>query len=199
MTLSIVLNEGDLRAMSSELRDGLLKWYFDASRPRTVPATLVQGAAPAPAATIGDDESRRVTFAKLVTAGLLKPGDEISYRTMKRQRRDGKPKFIKGARVSSKGTVDYDGKVFSNASTLAVAMAKQSGGKPTSLNGFDYLFVQTDKGLVPLKKLRARLMDEGERELRFLAEGAVQDAKEYYGYDTEIEDHLPRLRKFMGQ
>ena len=50
-------------------------------------------------------------------------------------------------------------------------------------------------------------MGQGERELRErklrrlaerrLAEGAVQDAKEVYGQDTEIEDHLPRIRSAM--
>ena len=81
-------------------------------------------------------------------------------------------------------------------------MVKQSGGKPSSLNGFDYLFVLSENGKVPLKKLRDQLMGQGERELRErklrrLAEGAVQDAKEVYGQDTKIEDHLPHIQAVM--
>ena len=78
-------------------------------------------------------------------------------------------------------------------------MVRKSGGKPTALNGFDYLFVQTDSGVVPLKKLRDRLTGQGEDELRAAAEGAVHDAKKYYGRDTDISDHLPHLRKLRRQ
>ena len=181
--------------MSSELRDGLLRWYFDKRKLRPITPELAQ----AQEAT-EDDGSRRVTFAKLMAAGLLKTGQKICCRKLKRQQKNGRSKFIEGAQVSSQG-VDYAGREFSNPSTLAVAMVKQSGGKPSSLNGFDYLFVHSENGKVRLKKLRDQLMGQGERELRErklrrLAEGAVQDAKEY-GQDTEIEDHLPHIRAAM--
>ena len=194
MTLSIMLTEADLLGMSSELRDGLLHWYFDERKSRPLPPELAQ----AQEAT-EDDGSRRVTFAKLVAAGLLKTGQKIYCRKLKRQQNGGS-KFIEGAQVSSQGA-NYAGREFSNPSTLAVAMVKQSGGKPTSLNGFDYLFVHSENGKVPLKTLRDQLMGQGERELRErkirrLAEGAVQDSKEY-GQDTEIEDHLPYIRAAM--
>ena len=191
MTLSIMLTEADLCGMPSELRDGLLRWYFDERKSRPIPPELAQ----AQEAT-EDDGSRRLTFAKLVAAGLLKTGQKIYCRKLKRQQENGESIFIEGAQVSPQG-VNYSGHKFSNPSALAVAMVKQSGGKPTSLNGFDYLFVHSENGKVPLKKLRDQLMGQGERELRQLAEGAVQDAKKFYGQDTEIEDHLPHIRAAM--
>ena len=195
MPLSIMLSEDDLRAMPSDLRDGLLKWYFDANRTRAIPSLVAPTKTAQPA--MMDDESRRVTFAKLAAAGLLKTGQEIYCRTLKRQQRNGKPKFIKGARVSPQGTVEFEGNPFSNPSTLAVSMVKQSGGKPTALNGFDYLFVQSGKDLVSLKKLRDQLMNPNEQRLRAEAEARVEDIRTLYGQDTEPEDHLPHLRQFM--
>ena len=189
MTLSIVLNEDDLRAMPGETRDALLKWYFDVGR-RRAPTAAVP-VPPAPVTTTNGDESQRVTFAKLVAAGLLNTGEEIHCRTLKRQQRDGKPKYVKGARVNGHGTVDFGGQAYSNASNLAVAMVKQSGGKPTALNGFDYLFVNSDKTLVPLKRLRDRLM-----RFRVILEGAVEDAKTH-GNETTAGDHEPWLRKHL--
>lgn len=57
MELSIMLTEADLSGMSSELRDGLLSWYFDERKLRPIPPELAQ----AQEAT-GDDASRRVTL-----------------------------------------------------------------------------------------------------------------------------------------
>jgi hypothetical protein len=194
MTVSVVLDEGDLRAMPRDLRDRLLKWYFEVRQCRapSAPPPGRPTAVPSPAILTTDNDSRRLTFAKLVGADLLNVGQEIQCRALKRQQRDGKPKYISGARVSPQGTVEYAGKSFSNPSTLAVAMVKHSGGKPTALNGFDYLVVQSENGLVPLKKLRDRYS-----RWQVLAEGAVEDAKNIYGMETEAEDHLPHLRKLL--
>jgi hypothetical protein len=189
MPLSLDLDEEDLTSMPSELRDGLLKWYFGNRRP---PKT----AAPAAIIPAGDNESRRVTFAKFLDAKLLEPGDEIYCRTLKRQQRGGKPKYLKGAHVSAAGVAEFNGQEFSHPSNLAVAMVAHSGEKPTSLNGFDYLFAHAGKTLVPLKKLRDRLAGGGADRMkrRFLAEGAVQDAKRF-GLKTTVEDHEPFLKK----
>jgi hypothetical protein len=130
MPLSIVLDEEDLRALPADIRDGLLRSYFAGNRRRQTPA-----AAPSVLVPItDDDDSGRVTFKKLIAARLLKSGEEIHCRTLKRQQRDGKPKYIKGATVTADGAVEYNGEQFQNPSNLAVAMVKQSGEKPTALN-----------------------------------------------------------------
>ena len=118
MALSIILTEADLGGMPSELRDGLLRWYFDERKSRRIPPELAQ----AQEAT-EDDASRRVTFAKLVAAGLLETGQKICCRKLKRQQKNGGSKFIEGAQVSSQG-VNYTGREFSNPRELRLALLK---------------------------------------------------------------------------
>jgi hypothetical protein len=189
MTLSIILDEEDLRALPANIREPLLRWYFDsraAKAPAASPQVQPQPVPSSPTPPTADDDSRRVTFKKLVTAGLLKTGEEIHCRTLKRQQRAGKPKYITGAKVTPNGAVEFNGEEFQNPSNLAVAMVKQSGGKPTALNGFDYLFVRSGGSLVPLKSLR---------DLLARAQAAVRDYKEISGQDSEPQDHVPHVRR----
>src|SRR5439155_237389 len=114
MAFSIFLGEDDLRWMPRPLRETLLQWYFDERLPAPSVVETVQPIAEAttlPAEKIDTDNfvdgNRRVTFAELVTAGFLKQGDEIYCRSLKRQQRAGTEAFIKSARVTDNGTVDF--------------------------------------------------------------------------------------------
>lgn len=203
MVMSILLEEDDLFTMPAELRETLLRWYFGGDRRRsTLPATrdaappavapISRTAAHAATLVAGDvDDSERVTFAKLVEHRLLKPGQEVLCRSLKRQREAGKPKYLKGAVVAKNGTAEYNGAQYAHPSTLAVEIVRQTGGEPKALNGFDYLFVESTKGPIPLKKLRDRLKLN-----YFLAEGAVDDCRES-GLETTVEDHLPHIVEGM--
>lgn len=93
MAFEIVLGEDDFRNMPPELRDKLLKWYFDhgASAPGSP-----QSPASGPINSTGSvslppqrEASGRVGFPEFVRTGLLAPGTEIKCKTLKRQRRSG--------------------------------------------------------------------------------------------------------------
>jgi hypothetical protein len=209
MVMSILLEEDDLFTMPAELRETLLHWYFGGDRRRSTPPAI-RSAAPLAVAPISRtaahaatvlpslmavdvDDSERVTFAKLVEHRLLTPGQEVLCRSLKRQREAGKPKYLKGAVVATNGTVEYNGAQYANPSRLAVEIVRQTGGKPKALNGFDYLFVESTRGPIPLKKLRDRLKLN-----YFLAEASVEDAREY-GLETTVEDHLPHIVEGTGR
>jgi hypothetical protein len=100
------------------------------------------------------EESGRVSFPEFFRAGLLAPGNELVCRTLKRQRRGGEDQFIGAGKVLSDGGVEYRGRRHDTPSKLAVEVINTNGGKTAALNGYDYLFVRSSNGLVPLNKLR---------------------------------------------
>ena len=160
MNFGVVLNESDLREMPPDLRDHLLKWYFDRSpsgngSPSPRPA---DPALPAIAAVPRREESGRVSFPEFLRAGLLAPGNELVCRTLKRQQRGGGDRFIEAGKVLADGSVEYRGRRYDIPSKLAVTVINTSGGKTEALNGYDYLFVRSSSGLVPLSKLRDRFL-----------------------------------------
>jgi len=151
MAFGMVLNESNLRKMPSELRERLLKWYFehsDASATR-VSTDIVQR-----------EESGRVSFPKFVRAGLLPPGSVIMCKALKRQRRGGDNQYIEAGKVQADGYVDYRGQRYQIPSKLAVDAVNFNGGKTKALNGYDYLFVRTSDRLVPLQELRDRYLNK---------------------------------------
>lgn len=159
MNFGIVLNEGDLRQMPAELRDGLLKWYFNHSRftvdsppSGAPPASSVLAAVPL------REDSTRVSFPEFVRAGLLAPGAAIRCRALKRQRRGGGGAFIEAGKVLADGTVEYRGRRYEIPSKLAVEVVNANGGKTAALNGYDYIFVQSSDGLKPLGELRDQFL-----------------------------------------
>jgi hypothetical protein len=194
MAFSIFLGEDDLRRMPTPLRETLLRWYFDERQP-TPSADLHKAqsaieAVPLPARKIDLDSfvdgSRRVTFAELVKIGFLKPGDEIYCKSLKRQQRAGSEVFIKEAKVAANGTVDFLGRTFSNPSKLAVAMVNANGGEAKALNGYDYLFVQSAVGPLPLEELRRRLIDGTHEEKCAVA--TLMDETTAFGSKSEALD-----------
>ena len=159
MALSVLLGESDLRVMPPELRERLLTWYFN--RPVQ---TLID---PQPQAetlnkeipsVVGDPnvDSRRITFPELVKAGLLRPGEVLRCRPLKRQKRSGLEKFIGGATVGNDGSVIFGDEKYAVPSKLAKAMLNANGGNAVATNGYDYLFVETPKGFVRLAELRQK-------------------------------------------
>lgn len=175
MPFSIVLSEDDLRSMDIQLREGLLKWYFGtaksqqgshfgvATRDGRVPLATTNG----PNEGLHSEEvvkemnsNRRVTFPEFLAEGLIQPGDEIWCRALKRDRRHGADDFVRGAEVTAEGSVEFKGRTFFNPSKLALAMANSNqGSRPAlALNGYDYLFVKSGRGLVSLNEKRAELM-----------------------------------------
>lgn len=162
MPFSIVLYESDIRLMKPELREALLKWYFErnSDTPRSEPSDL-EVIPPDPPATT-EDGNRRVAFPEFVKAGLISPGDEIRCRALKRQKRQGAEDYIRGARMSADGSVEFQGKRFFKPSKLALAMVNSNGAeKPAeALNGYVYLFVQTGNSLVSLDDIRRKLLFE---------------------------------------
>jgi hypothetical protein len=161
MPVSVILGEDDLKSMPSELRVKLLAWYFD-DRATAIPAAG-QGGSPSGRIPQLDPPdlniaSRRITFPELVRAAMLHVGDEIHCRTLKRQQRKGLDSLIRGAKVTSDGRVEFQEARFSSPSKLAVAMLNANGGKVPASNGYEYLHVQTAHGLLPLSKLRERLI-----------------------------------------
>jgi hypothetical protein len=114
--------------------------------------------------------------------------------------RAGKARFIEGAKVMPNGAVAFEGEEFHNPSTLAVAMVRHSGGKPTALNGFDYVFVRAGSEFVPLKRLRDELTMTGRRRLdgdRGTA-GLVAEARAM-GIETTPEDHEMFLKRSSSE
>jgi len=157
MNFGVVLNESDLREMPPDLRDHLLKWYFDRS-PSGNGSPSPDPALPAIAAVPRREESGRVSFPEFLRAGLLAPGNELVCRTLKRQQRGGGDPFIEAGKVLADGSVEYRGRRYDIPSKLAVTVINTSGGKTEALNGYDYLFVRSSSGLVPLSKLRDRFL-----------------------------------------
>lgn len=160
MTFGIVLNETDLREMPPDLRDHLLKWYF--ARSSSI-AGSPSPPAPGPvlpeiAAVPRREESGRVSFPEFMRAGLLAPGNQLVCRTLKRQQRGGGERFIEAGKVLADGSVEYRERRYDVPSKLAVAVINTNGGKTEALNGYDYLFVRSSNGPVPLHKLRDRFL-----------------------------------------
>jgi len=142
--------------MPSDLREQLLKWYFDRSPAAVASPSQRELDPPLPAITAVPrrEESGRVSFPEFVRAGLLAPGNEIVCRTLKRQQRGGGDRFIEAGKVLADGSVEYRGRRYDIPSKLAVTVVNTNGGKTEALNGYDYLFVRSSTGVVPLSKLR---------------------------------------------
>jgi hypothetical protein len=159
MSLGIVLNESDLREMPPALRTELLRWYFERS-PSGGGFTSVntQGTPPVAASERQREERGRATFPEVKGAGLLAPGDELLCKTLRRQQRDGAEQFIEAGRVQPDGSVEYRGKRYTVPSILARAVINANGGNTKAVNGYDYLFVRTPSGVVPLEKLRVEFI-----------------------------------------
>lgn len=155
--MDLNLDETDLRRMPSDLRDSLLKWYFSRD---SSPSNPPGNGASAPAAPISAvpkrEETGRVSFLEFTRAGLLKQGDSLVCRSLRRQRRSGGGQYIDAGKVLANGTVEYSGRSYDVPSKLAVAVVNANGGKTAALNGYDYLLVR--EGLVPLHKLRDRFL-----------------------------------------
>lgn len=158
MSFGIALNETDLREMPADLREQLLKWYFDRSPSGVTSPSQREPSPPPPlpaiAAVPRREESGRVSFPEFVRTGLLAPGNEIVCRTLKRQQRGGGDRFIEAGKVLADGSVEYRGRRYDIPSKLAVTVVNTNGGKTEALNGYDYLFVRSSSGVVPLSKLR---------------------------------------------
>jgi hypothetical protein len=155
--MDLNLDEAELRQMPSDLRDSLLKWYFSRS-----PSNPPGNGASTPAAPISAvpkrEETGRVSFLEFTRAGLLKQGDSLACRSLRRQRRSGGGQYIDAGKVLANGTVEYNGRSYDVPSKLAVAVVNGNGGKTAALNGYDYLFVRAPQGLVPLHELRDRFL-----------------------------------------
>jgi len=166
MSLGIVLNESDLRKMPPELREELLKWYFDHGEGTP---DLPQSPALGPINPTGPvslrpqrEERGRVSFPELVRAGLLVPGAELKCKALNRQRRSGAAPYFDAGKVLAGGSVEYRGKHYVVPSKLAVDVVNSNaiGVKPTNaLNGYDYIFVGVSNRLVPLKELRDSFLE----------------------------------------
>lgn len=148
---NIILNESDLRQMPSELREGLLKWYFSRS---ILAAEVPLKGAPVPPVVPLREDSDRVRFSELARAGLLAPGDAIVCKALGRQRRDGSEPFLEAGKVLEDGTVEYSGRRHDVPSKLALDVVNTNGGNAKAVGGYAYIWVQTSKGLVPLSELR---------------------------------------------
>jgi hypothetical protein len=164
MAFGIVLNEGDLREMPPDLRERLLKWYFDhdpsGGSPEPVGLVPVIPARPVSIAVPLREESGRVSFPEFMKAGLLAPGTEILCRALKRQKRGGGEPYISAGKVLADGGVDYRGRRYDVPSKLAVAVVNEHGGNTKALNGYDYLFARVSNRLVPLQELRDRFVKQ---------------------------------------
>jgi hypothetical protein len=146
--------------MPTDLREYLLKWYFDRS-----PGGVTHPPATTPEPSAADtgvprrEERGRVSFPEFLRAGLLAPGDQLVCKTLKRQQRGGEEQFIDAGKVLADGRVEYRGRGYDVPSKLAVEVVNTNGGKTDALNGYDYLMVRSSNGRrVPLKKLRDRLI-----------------------------------------
>jgi hypothetical protein len=158
--LNILLNENDLREMPSDLRDNLLKWYFSRSTPSVNSLPPVEALAQAPATVLAVPrrvESGRISFSEFARAGLLSPGDELVCMALKRQQRSGGEQYIEAGKVLPDGGVEYRGRRYETPSKLAIAVVNSNGGNTKALNGYEYLFVRSSKGLISLQELRDHL------------------------------------------
>lgn len=159
MNIDIVLNENDLREMPPDLRNQLLKWYFDRATSGVIsaPPDRRNNSTPAITAVPRREERGRASFPDLVRAGVMAPGDEVVCKTLKRQQRVGRDQFIEAGKVMANGSVEYGGQRYDIPSKLAFTVINTNGGKTKAVNGYDYLFVRSRGGLVPLSKLRDEL------------------------------------------
>ncbi len=157
----LTLSENQLREMPPDLREMLLKWYFDhggASSPNSSPDDA--GTAPdSVPVVLRRQGSRRVTFPELVRAGVLAPGVELVCKALKRQSRNSGEPFIDAGKVQEDGSVEYGGKRHMVPSKLAFEVVNSNGGHTKALNGYDYLFARLDGKLVPLDELRIRFLE----------------------------------------
>ena len=163
MGFGISLSEEDLRAMPPDLRERLLRWYFDrgetpAVSGGTVP-TQLPGPAPIPIAP-QREESGRISFPEFVRARLLTAGTQLVCRALKRQKRGGGDPYIQAGLVLSDGGVEYGGRRYVVPSKLAVQVVNDHGGNTQALNGYDYLFARVSNRLVPLSELRDRFLKQ---------------------------------------
>ncbi len=159
MALEIVLRENQLRDMPPDLREKLLKWYFehlDSPTIPTVPAASTQGSPIGPS-SLSSQRDDRVSFPEFVRAGLLQPGAELECKSLKRQKRSGTGGYLDAGKVRTDGSVEYRGRQYYAPSKLAVAVVNTNGGNTKALNGYDYLFVRRPTGRVQLKELRDSL------------------------------------------
>ncbi len=160
MPFEVRLTEADLRGMPQELRGELLRWYFDRE-----PTSQDSSAIPGPldlSSTVGPrrEESGRVSFPQFVRSGLITPGTEMLCRALSRQKRKGSEPYIEAGKVLEDGSVDFAGTHYDVPSKLAVAVVNNNGGNTKALNGYDYLYVRTPNGLVPLQELRDRFLSQ---------------------------------------
>jgi hypothetical protein len=159
MALEIVLRENDLRDMPPDLREKLLKWYFEhegsASGPIHSTTTPVSPAEPV-SISLQREQGGRVSFSEFVRAGLIAPGTELQCKALKRQKRSGTDTYIEAGKVLSDGSVEYRGRHYVIPSKLAVDVVNTNGDNTKALNGYDYLFIRVSNRLVPLKDLRDR-------------------------------------------
>lgn len=161
MTFGIVLNESDLREMPPDLREPLLRWYFDqagtTADPSSAPVSMI---AQTPSRMVPRrTESGRVTFSEFVRAGLLVPGTELVCKALKRQKRDGSEAFFEAGTVRADGSVEYRGRHYAIPSTLAVTVVNHNEGHTQALNGYEYLCFRASDKLVPLRELREQFLN----------------------------------------
>lgn len=160
MPINIILNESDLRGMPEDIRDPLLRWYF--SRNTSSVNSLLITEKVIKEATAGlalpkRTEIGRISFSEFTRAGLLSPGDELVCMTLKRQQRKSGEQYIEAGKVLPDGSVEYRGRHYETPSKLAIAVVNSNGGNTKALNGYEYLFVRSSKGFVPLQELRDHL------------------------------------------
>lgn len=162
MAFTVVFDEGDLRRMPSELRERVLKWYFDESGLKTgtePPRTSALLDALSPISVVPRrKEAGRISFREFTRAGLLAPGDEVLCKALKRQKRDGGEPYLEAGKVSEDGYVQFQDRRYDVPSDLAVTVVNANGGKTKALNGYDYLVIRHGKRLVPLHELRDRFL-----------------------------------------
>lgn len=175
--MHITLTEADLRAMNPELRQQFLTWYFErdsgaagvkpSQPPVNRPSPSATPLALAPASQAEGNTKRRVPFPDLLRAGLIQPGNPVVCKVLKRYQRAGADEFMTGAHVEADGAVLFEGKAYTNPSSLAVAMVRASGhAEPVkALNGYDYLIVETEQGQLSLAELRRRYEARGAVEI----------------------------------
>lgn len=158
MSFQISLSENDLRKMDSDLRERLLKWYFDNDKSEINPSTL-------PVSSQNNSnrgthplrvDGNRVSFPEFMRADLIPPGTELFCKTLKRQKRHGLTTFIEAGKMSTDGTVDYLGQHYVVPSKLAVDVINTNGGNTEALNGYDYIYVRISDAMIQLKELRDR-------------------------------------------
>lgn len=164
MSFEIRLSEADLREMPQDLRNELLKWYFEREATAGNSPQSTAGGYEAAVTSLPveprREESGRVSFPELVRASILKPGTELVCRALSRQKRKGSEPYIDAGKIQEDGSVEYAGRRYDVPSKLAVAAVNNNGGNTKALNGYDYLLVRTTEGLVPLQELREQFLQQ---------------------------------------